>query len=163
MFGFLKKKTTKKIFAPVSGRILDITEVPDEVFSKKLVGDGIAIEPSNGILVAPCDGKIIQIFSTNHVLGIKTPEGLEILIHIGIDTVELKGEGFTRIAETDTEVKRGDQIMVFDIDLIKKSGKSAITPVIITNRGMKFDIKKVNGNAQAGKSVVMTIQFENNN
>ncbi|NLM72789.1 MAG: PTS glucose transporter subunit IIA [Clostridiaceae bacterium] len=160
MFGIFKKSTKQKLYAPVSGRILDISEVPDEVFSKKLVGDGIAIDPSDGVLVAPCDGKLIQIFSTNHALGIQTPEGLEILIHIGIDTVELKGEGFKRIAESDAEIKRGDPLMEFDIDLIKKRGKSVITPVIITNRDKKLNIRKSAGRAEAGKSVVMTIEIE---
>ena len=98
MFDFLKKNKKLELLAPMTGELVKLEDVPDEAFSKKLMGDGIAINPTNDLVVAPCEGQIIQIFDTNHAVGIETKEGVEILIHIGIDTVNLKGEGFTRIA-----------------------------------------------------------------
>ncbi len=99
MFKFLKKNKEIELISPMTGDIIPLEEVPDPVFSEKMMGDGIAIEPSEGKVLSPIDGKIATIFPTNHAIGLVNKEGLEILIHIGIDTVELKGEGFTRIAE----------------------------------------------------------------
>lgn len=160
MFAFLKKASEVTIFAPISGRIIDLSQVQDEVFSKRMVGDGIAIVPSDNVLVAPCDGKITQIFSTNHALGIQTPEGLEILIHMGLDTVELKGKGFTRLKEVGSEIKCGDPIMEFNIQEVEKLGKSTITPVVITNPDKVSSLKKGEGPVEAGISVVMSVKVK---
>lgn len=103
------------------------------MFSGKMLGDGVAVIPSSNKAVAPCDGEITQIFPTNHAFGITTKEGLEILVHIGIDTVNLKGEGFKRILEAGTSVKKGDTVVEADLDYIKNKGKDTITPIIITN------------------------------
>jgi len=161
MFKFLKKAKASEVtlYAPISGRLMDLSEVPDEVFANRMVGDGIAIAPSGEILVAPCDGTITQIFSTNHALGIKTPEGLEILIHLGIDTVELKGKGFARLKEAGTEVKRGEPIMRFDIHEVEKLGKSTITPIVITNMDAVSSVEKAEGEVEAGASRIMTVRM----
>ncbi|MFD3158039.1 PTS glucose transporter subunit IIA [Haloimpatiens sp. FM7330] len=134
MFNFLKRKNTEiTLKAPCEGEIVDITKVNDEMFAQKLIGDGIAVIPSSNKIVAPCDGKIVQIFPTNHAFGITTKEGLEVLVHIGIDTVKLEGKGFKRIVEPETNVKKGDTIVEIDIDYIKSMGKDTITCLVITN------------------------------
>jgi PTS system glucose-specific IIA component len=129
----LKKQKDILIYSPARGKVVEIDKVPDEVLASRMVGEGIAIIPDNGIIKSPCDGKIIQIFSTNHALGIISEEGLEILIHMGIDTVELKGEGYKRLIEEEQVVKKGDPLMEMDLELIKEKGKEIITPIIITN------------------------------
>ncbi|CAH2214646.1 PTS sugar transporter subunit IIA [Tepidibacter aestuarii] len=134
MLNFFKKKNNQIIIkSPFEGEIVDITNVNDQMFSGKMLGDGVAVIPSSNKAVAPCDGEITQIFPTNHAFGITTKEGLEILVHIGIDTVNLKGEGFKRILEAGTSVKKGDTVVEADLDYIKNKGKDTITPIIITN------------------------------
>tara|TARA_Y100001933_G_scaffold258170_1_gene305738 strand:+ start:63 stop:638 length:576 start_codon:yes stop_codon:yes gene_type:complete len=142
MFGIFKKKTLT-LKSPLKGEIIDITSVPDAVFSQKMVGDGFAVKPSNGLVTAPCDGKIAQIFPTNHAFGIVTDDGLEILVHIGIDTVELKGEGFTRIAQVGDEVKEGDEVIRVDLEILKAHERSSVTPVVITtpDKVKSIDVK----------------------
>lgn len=132
MFGF-KKNKNEKLIPCMKGEVTALENVPDVVFSQKMLGDGFAMIPENGIVVAPIDGKLIQIFPTNHAFGIETDSGLEILVHIGIDTVDLKGEGFKRLVEVDTHVKAGTPIIEVDLDYVGKHAKSLITPVVITN------------------------------
>lgn len=103
------------------------------IFSSKTLGDGVCIIPTEGILVAPVDGVIETLFPTNHALAILSDDGVEILMHIGIDTVELKGEFFTAKVEQGQHVKKGDVIMEFDINAITKKGYNMDTPIIVTN------------------------------
>lgn len=124
---------TLDLISPMSGEALTISEVPDQVFSQKMMGDGFAIKPYEGKVVSPVNGKILNIFPTKHAIGIQADNGLEILIHIGIDTVKLQGEGFTQIAEEGQTVKKGDLLMEFDLDYISENATSTITPVIFTN------------------------------
>lgn len=159
MFNFFKKNKIIEIGTPVSGEIISIEDVPDAVFSEKMIGDGVAIEPSEGLVLSPVDGEIVSLFPTNHAIGIRTYEGLEILIHIGLDTVELKGEGFKRITSENAKVKKGDPLMEFDIDFIKSMKKSPITPVVITNMDMVKDIVKNSGKVQISKDIVMSIKY----
>ena len=133
MFGLFNKNKEVVIKAPFQGEIVDITKVEDMAFSSKMLGDGFAVKPQSNIAVAPCDGKIVQIFPTNHAFGIITKEGLEILVHIGIDTVNLNGEGFKRLVEVGAKVKEGEGVIEVDLDYIKSEGKDTITPVVITN------------------------------
>jgi len=98
-----------------------------------MVGDGFAVAPETGEVLSPCAGKVTQIFPTSHALGIETPEGLEILIHIGIDTVELKGEGFTRLVQPGDPVETGTPLLSVALEKLSGQGKSLVTPVIITN------------------------------
>ncbi|MFC5712478.1 glucose-specific PTS transporter subunit IIBC [Thalassorhabdus alkalitolerans] len=123
----------KELFSPASGEILDISEVPDEVFAGKMMGDGFAINPSENIFVSPVDGTIINVFPTKHAIGIKSENGLEILLHIGIDTVNMKGEGFEVFVEEGEKVKAGQPLVKADLDLIERKAKSAITPLVFTN------------------------------
>lgn len=130
---FKKKKKLASLSALTHSKILDISEVPDQVFATKMVGDGIAFIPYDGMIKSPCKGKVVQIFPTKHAMGIITDEGLEVLIHLGMDTVELKGEGFESYIKVDQEVVPGDFIAKMDLDYIKAQGKEIISAVIITN------------------------------
>lgn len=160
MFRFFRKNKSIEIVSPVTGKIIPIEEVPDQVFSEKMIGDGLAIDPKEGRVLSPIDGEVVTIFPTNHAIGLVSKEGLEILIHIGIDTVELNGVGFTRIIEKDSKVKKGDLLVEFDIDLIKEKGKSPITPVIISNMDKVENIDKIDsGETVGGETVIFTIEL----
>jgi len=131
MFDFLKKKKVD-IYSPVNGDIIEIEKVGDEVFSKKMLGNGFAVNPRDGKIKSPVSGKIIQIFPTNHAFGIAMENGIEILVHIGIDTVELKGDGFIKRADVGSIVNRGDTIIEADLEFLKSRGKDVTIPVIFT-------------------------------
>ncbi|CAM4118330.1 glucose-specific PTS transporter subunit IIBC [Mesobacillus thioparans] len=119
--------------SPIKGEIKPITEVPDQVFSGKMMGDGFAIVPAEGTIVSPVDGKIVNLFPTKHAIGILSNSGREILIHVGIDTVNLKGQGFeTLVSENDT-VTKGQPLLKVDLDYIKENATSIITPIVFTN------------------------------
>lgn len=120
------------VHAPLTGEVTPLSEVPDQVFSEKMMGDGIAIKPSQGEVRAPFNGKVQMIFPTKHAIGLVSDSGLELLIHIGLDTVKLNGEGFTLHVEEGQEVKQGDLLINFDLDYIRKHAKSDITPIIVT-------------------------------
>lgn len=112
LFGSKENKSVEvEIYAPISGEIVNIEDVPDVVFSEKIVGDGVAVRPIGNKIVAPVDGVIGKIFETNHAFSMESKEGVELFVHFGIDTVELKGEGFTRIAQEGQSVKRGDTVI----------------------------------------------------
>ncbi|WP_427981576.1 PTS glucose transporter subunit IIA [Agarivorans sp.] len=145
------------IIAPLSGEIVPIEEVPDVVFAEKIVGDGIAIKPSGNKMVAPCDGTIGKIFETNHAFSLESTDGIELFVHFGIDTVELKGEGFTRIASEGQEVKQGDVIIEFDLALLEEKAKSTLTPVVISNMDEIKELVKKSGAVTIGETPVLTI------
>lgn len=134
MFGFGKKDI--KVAAPVAGRIFDITEAKDEVFSSKMMGDGFAVEPESEEIVAPCDGRIALLAGTLHAVAIEK-DGVQLLIHVGLDTVELQGKGFeAKVAEGD-QVKKGDVLLHFDRAYIESQGKPLTTMLVITNMDEK--------------------------
>lgn len=156
MFGIFKKKPTE-IKSPLSGRIIPIENVPDEVFAQKMVGDGIGIEANEGIVVSPADGEILQVFPTKHAVALRTPEGVEILIHIGLDTVNMKGEGFEAFVKQGDQVKAGQELVRFDINLVREKAKSIITPVIITNYKDMGSIEKLSGMVSKGSDTIMRV------
>nr|WP_163529369.1 glucose-specific PTS transporter subunit IIBC [Halobacillus ihumii] len=119
--------------SPIQGRVLPITEVPDGVFSGKMMGDGFAIEPKDGKIVSPINGKVLNVFPTKHAIGLQADNGMEVLIHIGIDTVKLKGEGFTSLIEEGDTVKQGQALMEVDLDYVKAHAPSIVTPIVFTN------------------------------
>ncbi|MCL7747748.1 glucose-specific PTS transporter subunit IIBC [Halalkalibacter alkaliphilus] len=119
--------------SPLAGKVLPITEVPDQVFSGKMMGDGFAIEPTEGVVKSPVNGKIINLFPTKHAIGILSDEGKEILIHVGLDTVNLKGEGFEALIKQDDTIEQGQELLRFDLEFIKENATSTITPIIFTN------------------------------
>ena len=146
------------ILAPVSGLAMAITDVSDPVFSQKMMGDGFGIEPSDSQIAAPVDGRIMMIADTKHAIGIKADDGAELLIHLGIDTVELKGAPFEIDTAMDAKVKAGDVIGSMDLDAIKKAGKKTTVIVAITNTNDVVDHLDVTpGEVKVGEEVaVMT-------
>ena len=122
------------IKAPITGKVVALNEVPDDCFAQKIMGDGMAIEIENENIVAPVNGEVIMTFPTKHAIGIKTSNGSEILIHLGINTVELNGEGFENFVNIGDKVKTGDLIAKVDINYIKKNNKSLISPIIVTSK-----------------------------
>jgi len=125
----------EEIAAPLSGKLMALSEVPDEVFSSGAMGQGVAVEPSNNEVTAPADGKIVFIAPSKHAVGVRTNSGVELLIHVGLETVELNGEPFTVHVEDGQGVHQGDPLITFDQDMIREKGLPTITPVIITNIG----------------------------
>ncbi|MFP5312496.1 MAG: PTS glucose transporter subunit IIA, partial [Actinomycetes bacterium] len=109
------KKKSESVYSPVPGRIISLDEVPDPVFAGRSVGDGFAIQPTDGAFCSPVDGELVLIAKTLHAFAVRTPEGAEILVHIGVDTVTLKGEGFTGHREPGETVSRGDVIISCDL------------------------------------------------
>ena len=122
-----------ELVSPLDGELLPLSEVKDEVFSSGAMGEGVAIEPSQGVLPAPADGKVVMTFPTGHAIGMKTKDGAEILMHIGMDTVNLQGKGFETLVDKGDEVKAGDELVKFDIDEIHSAGYIVTTPIVVTN------------------------------
>jgi glucose-specific phosphotransferase system IIA component len=132
----IKALMSKCIYAyqmPLEGEVLALASVPDQTFAEKILGDGYAVRPINGVVRSPAHAKVVQLFHTNHAIGLETRDGLEILIHIGIDTVSMKGEGFQSFVKVGDIVEVGDKLIEFDLELVRQKAKSDITPVIITN------------------------------
>ena len=129
----ISKKEKNELLAVVNGTILKLTEVNDEVFSTGMMGPGIAIQPSDGNYVAPADGEIIVIPESKHAIGMKLSGGIEVLIHIGLDTVMLKGQGFKPLVQVGQKVKKGDPIMKVDLDFFLEKKIDIVTPVIVLN------------------------------
>ena len=157
MFGFLKKKKQQtEIYAPVDGRAISLEEVGDGVFSEKLVGDGIAVIPEKDQIVVPVDGEISFVMETGHAFGVRVPDGPEILVHIGIDTVNEKGEGFQVQVKAHQPVKAGTPAVLVDREALYKKGYNLVTMVLVPeveSYGFLQYLKK--GEVCAGKSAVL--------
>ena len=123
------------IVAPFDGWCAPLEEVPDEVFAGRMLGDGLAIDPTNGILLAPCDGEIVTLPASAHALSIRAPDGVEVLIHIGIDTVRLAGLGFDARVKAGARVQCGEELIRFDLDRVARGAKSLMTPIVATSDG----------------------------
>lgn len=138
---FKSKKKIKKeeIFSPLTGQLVPLEQVPDPVFSEKMMGDGVAVIPEEGVLVSPVEGEVVQVFHTKHAIGIKSVSGLDILLHIRLETVELNGEGFNVFIKEGQTVKVGDPLLNFDISFLRNENKEIITPIVITNYSDKVD------------------------
>lgn len=132
MFGFFKKKTDPAVYAPVKGKCIDITEVKDEGFSSKIMGDGVAVIPEESVIKAPADGKLTMIFETGHAFGMEADNGLELLLHIGIDTVNGQGQGFKILKKSGDTVKKGTPVIELDLKALKEK-YDMTTMVIVTN------------------------------
>ena len=129
------KRHTLTLYAPMEGDIIPLEEVTDPVFSEKMMGDGIAIMPTDGTVVAPVDGTIIQVAPTKHAIGIRSGDGAEILIHVGLDTVELAGSPFDVHVKVGDTVTTGQPLLTADLEQIRQAGKDTVTPMVITNGG----------------------------
>lgn len=157
-----QSKITETIFAPLSGKTTPLENVPDPTFSEKMMGDGLAIEPTDGKVVAPVDGEIILTFPTKHAVGLKSQSGVELLIHVGLETVNMDGAGFEVHVQQGDQVKVGDPLITFDLQLIKEKAASHITPVIITNQDVISSIEKTKDNTViAGESTLLDLSLSN--
>lgn len=162
MLEFFRKKNKEKssallkLAAPATGKSIPLSEVPDPVFAEKMIGDGVAIILEDDIVVAPADGELTLILDTKHAFAMTLDNGIEILVHIGLETVTLKGEGFEQLVQAGIKVKAGTPIMKLDRKLIESKGFSLITPVLITNVDNIVSISnKENIDVVAGKTVIL--------
>ncbi len=146
-----------EVKAPISGFLMALETVPDPVFAQKLVGDGVSIDPVSNILTAPVTGEIIQIHSSAHALTIKTPHGIEILIHIGLDTVKLGGRGFEALVKKGDRVVSGQQLIRFDADYVATNARSLLTQVVVTNPESISSLIPESGSVDAGTDVIFTV------
>ena len=144
-----------ELVSPLDGELLPLSEVKDEVFSSGAMGEGVAIEPSQGVLHAPANGRVVMTFPTGHAIGMKTKDGAEILMHIGMDTVNLQGKGFETLVDKGDEVKAGDELVKFDIDEIHSAGYIVTTSIVVTN---SKDYEKVSvvrqGEVKVGQEIL---------
>ena len=147
----------KKVIAPLSGKVIALSEVPDEVFSQKVLGDGAAIIPEDGKIVSPVNGEVSTVSETLHAYGFTSDDGLEILVHVGIDSVALKGAGFTAHVKEGDKVKAGDLVAEVDLDVLKKNNIPTITPVLVCDGADELVMTAATGSVAAGKSVVLTL------
>ncbi len=148
------------ILAPVSGKIVDLEQVPDAVFADKIVGDGIAIQPEGRYLVAPISGKIGKMFDTHHAFSIESPQGVELFVHFGIGTIELRGNGFTGLVNSGDTVEAGQPIIEFDLDYLKQQQLCLLTPVVVANMEDFKGINKYSGRVKANKDVIFSINTQ---
>lgn len=147
------------ILSPLSGQVWPLERIPDPVFAQKMVGDGLSIDPTDSLLIAPCDGEIVALHDAGHAVTLRTAEGAEILMHIGIDTVTLKGEGFRPRVKKGDQVKTGAPLIEFDLDYIATRAKSLLTQVVITNSERVTAWKRASGIVTVGKDTLLTLGF----
>ena len=121
------------ICAPLAGELVDLEDVPDPTFARKIMGEGIAIAPAEGTVVAPVDGEVVNLMDTKHAVGLETESGVEVLIHVGLDTVQMDGEGFEAFVEVGDQVEAGDKLLEADLDLVEEEATDTITPMVVTN------------------------------
>jgi phosphocarrier protein FPr len=148
--------TTLTLVAPVSGIIVPLDRVPDPVFAERLVGDGVAIDPLDQRLVAPCDARVLQVHRAGHALTLSA-SGIEILIHVGLDTVKLNGRGFTASVKAGDEVRAGDPLMSFDADFIATHARSLLSPMLVTSMDRVASLQPRSGKVVAGRDVVLRV------
>ena len=153
-----KQNVLATVLAPLTGKAVSLSEVPDPVFAEKVIGDGIAIIPEDGKIVSPVDGEISSIAETGHAYGFTADNGLEVLVHVGLETVSLKGECFKVYAKAGDKVKAGDLIAEVDLNLLKEKGLNSISPVLICSDLEEKEILYTEGNVKAGESVVLTVK-----
>ena len=164
MFGFFKKKKEEKtqsnselkLVAIADGKVKPLSEVPDPVFAEKMAGDGVAIEITSDTIVAPADGELSLVFNTKHAFAMTLENGVELLVHVGLETVSLNGEGFEQLAEAGQKIKAGTPILKVDREFIKSKGLPLITPVLITNVDAVASITAKEGiDATAGTTTIL--------
>ena len=162
MFNFFKKKNKgiEVIAAPVNGKVEDLSETNDEVFSTKMMGDGAAIIPTDGTIYAPVDGKISTLFPTKHAIGITNDQGIEFLIHLGLDTVELKGAPFTVNVSQGDKVKKGQPLATMDFQMITDKGYDDSCIVVYTNMDLIKSVTPIEKGSVEHSQKVQTIELK---
>ena len=147
--------------SPLTGTAADLSETPDEVFAQKMMGDGAVITPADGKVYAPADGTVVFVFDTNHAIGFKTDDDVAMLLHFGIDTVKLKGEGFNVLVKAGQQVKKGDVLMEADLDFISKNAPSIATPVLCTELKSNQKLRRIgDGSIKAGEDLLAVDFYE---
>ena len=146
------------ILAPMTGTAVAITEVPDPIFIEKILGDGVAIVPTEGKVVSPVDGTVSKVAETGHIYAVTSDNGVEVVIHVGLETVALNGKCFHFYAKIGDKVKAGDLIAEADLEFIQETGRNSITPVLISSDLDGKELVCEKGEVQAGKSVIMTLK-----
>jgi glucose-specific phosphotransferase system IIA component len=144
------------ILAPLDGTVVELESVPDEVFAQGMAGDGVAIDPSGQIAVAPVTGELVKLFPGGHAFGIATDDGVELIVHLGLDTVELKGEGFNNIATEGQQIQAGAPIVNFDRATIERTGKVMLSPVVSSGAGRV--VRRARGKVQAGRDILFVLE-----
>lgn len=142
------------VYAPVAGTVVPSEEIPDETFATGVLGRGVGIKPADGVIVAPFDGEISSVTDTHHAVGITSPDGMELLIHVGVDTVEMQGEGFRCFVQQGQKVKAGDELIAFDRDKIAAAGHPDIVAVLLTNADDYSELKIETGSCQVLQKVL---------
>lgn len=133
----------QEIYSPINGRITNIENVNDEMFSMRILGDGVALIPHENEFYSPMDGEVVMIFDTQHAIGIRDDDGTELLIHIGIDTVNLKGVPFDTRVKVGDCIRQGDLLTIIDWDYIRSKGMDVIVPIIVTNRSIAIETQEM--------------------
>ena len=147
-----------EVLAPFSGRVAPLDDVPDPVFSERMVGDGLAVDPVEGIGVSPVTGKLTIFHSACHAFAVQATDEVSVLVHVGLDTVQMKGQGFTRLAEVGDEVTAGQEIVRFDIAGIQAAGHSPLSPVILPDLPESYHIDKTTASSvRAGQDILFTV------
>lgn len=149
------KQDDKAVYSPLEGKLIPMTEVPDETFASKALGDGVAVIPEKGCVYAPFDGEVEMVYDTGHAIGLVREDGMEVLIHVGINTVELGGKYYTAKVSNGQKIKKGDLLLEFDMDEIAKAGYSLVTPVIVTNSDEYEGLtRKEHGRVEPGEQII---------
>jgi len=149
-----------KFLSPLSGQVWLLERLPDPVFAQKMVGDGLSIDPTDAVLVAPCDGEVTTLHAAKHAVTLSTAEGVELLMHVGIDTVAMKGEGFNPRVSIGDKVKAGDPLIEFDLDFVATRAKSLLTQIVITNSERVKSWERASGFVTAGKDTLFTVTLD---
>ncbi|MBS7008439.1 PTS sugar transporter subunit IIA [Anaerostipes sp.] len=152
---FKQEVKSAEILSPMKGKAIAMSEVSDPTFAGEILGPGVAIVPEEGRVISPVDGKVGVMFDTKHAVSISGPGGVEMIVHVGIDTVELKGKYFTSHKNTGDPVKAGDLLLTFDMDAIKEAGYDVTVPVVICEKGDYADIECFHGKeVEAGELII---------
>jgi phosphocarrier protein FPr len=152
-----KMTSQLKILSPLSGQTWPLERVPDPVFAQKLVGDGVSIDPTDAVLLAGCDGEVVSLPATGHAVMLRTREGIDVLMHVGIDTVTMKGEGFHPCVKPGDSVRAGDPLIAFDLDFLATHARSLLTQIVIANSDRVVSCERADGCVSAGKDTLLTV------
>lgn len=160
MFNFFKKKDAVENYdvkAPLTGNVVALTDVPDPVFAGLMLGKGIAIEPTSGEMVSPVNGTVTTVFPTGHAVGLTSDNGIEVLIHVGMDTVSLNGQGFTQHVKAGEKVTIGQKLVTVDLEAVKAAGYSIVTPIVVTNTDNFSEVITINSQSVTAGENLLTI------
>jgi len=149
-----------RVMAPLSGQVWALERIPDPVFAQKMVGDGLSIDPTDAVLMAACDGEVMALHAAGHAVTLRTKQGLELLMHIGIDTVAMKGQGFKPLVKIGDKVTSGQPLIEFDLDFLATHAKSLLTQIVIVNSERVKWLERASGQVAAGKDLLFTVSVD---